>query len=349
MSTGRSVIYNGSSPSREEIKAKYDFDEVDYSDKLDAYIKKYVQAESKPTVFLLRKEKHIGSSRLFDLAQHVVHEMKKIVRFDIHRLMPAMDAARVIKSSYELRMIRKACVITEKAHVNVLRNLKTLKNESEIEAIFTATCIAHQAKNQAYGVIAGSGANASTLHYAENSEPLEGRQLVVLDAGCEWKCYASDVTRTFPISGKFTPEAKAIYYLVDKMQQECIEMVKPDADYRFINMKAHQIATEGLMQLGILHNGTLEEIFLAKASTAFLPHGLGRMYAAYLPLLLLTLLDYLGLETHDVGDGGLLLFNKKTVTSSKFGPITCEDMSHVPIRNASILRPNQVITVEPGM
>jgi Xaa-Pro dipeptidase len=87
--------------------------------------------------------------------------------------------------------------------------------------------IALQAKHQAYGIIAASGENASTLHFGANNEPLEGRQLVVLDAGCEWQEYASDVTRTFPISGTWTTEAKGIYDIVAKMQEECIAMVKP--------------------------------------------------------------------------------------------------------------------------
>lgn len=119
---------------------------------------------------------------------------KNLYGFNIEtsRLQGAMDAARVIKSPYEIKMIRKANDISSEAHVNVLRSLKKLKNESEIEAIFTATCIAKKAKQQAYSVIAGSGENASTLHYIANNEPLKNRQLVCLDAGCEWECYASD-------------------------------------------------------------------------------------------------------------------------------------------------------------
>jgi Xaa-Pro dipeptidase len=109
-----------------------------------------------------------------------------------------MNAARVIKGPYEIKMLRKANDISAQAHFNVLRSIKNLKNEAEIEAIFTATCIAKQAKQQAYGVIAGSGENASTLHYGANNESLKGRQLVCLDAGCEWECYASDGMYSLP-------------------------------------------------------------------------------------------------------------------------------------------------------
>jgi Xaa-Pro dipeptidase len=208
-------------------------------------------------------------------------------------LKEAMNAARVVKSPYEIKMLRKANEISAQAHINVLRSLKHLTNEAEIEAVFTATCIAKQAKQQAYGVIAGAGENASTLHYVANNAPLDGRQLVCLDAGCEWDCYASDgtypenghdrpgcaaantrvVTRTFPISGEFTPEAKKIYDLVAKMQEECISMVKPGADFIKINQHAVKVATEGLLDLGLLVNGTLGEVYESHAAIAFFPHG----------------------------------------------------------------------------
>ncbi|CZT51709.1 related to Probable Xaa-Pro aminopeptidase SS1G_06948 [Rhynchosporium secalis] len=298
--SGRSVIYNGSTPSREEIKAKYDFNHVDYIDRLDDYIKTFVHIERSPTVFLLHKYHEAFFSRI----SRPSVDSKKKIQFDSTRLILSMNASRVIKSSYEIKMIRKACSITAKAHINVLKHIKTFKNESEIEAIFTATCIANQAKQQAYGIIAGSGPNASTLHYNANNECLKGRELVCLDAGCEWQCYASDVTRTFPISGEWSVEARQIYDLVTSMQEKCIEMVKPDADYRNINARAHDIATR----------------------------------------------DYLGLETHDVGDGGILLLGKnlsidKSTEQSIFS-LTTETPA---TSSAFILAPNMVITVEPGI
>lgn len=99
---------------------------------------------------------------------------------------------------------------------------------------------------------------------------------MVLDAGCEWNNYASDITRTFPLNGEWSPEAKEIYDLVDQMQQECIAMVKPGADYQVIQKHAHKVAVRGLMKLGLLTNGTFQEIYEAGASVPFLPHGLGR-------------------------------------------------------------------------
>ena len=265
--TGRDVIYNGFTPSPEEIYAKYDFDHVGRHGSLDGYLAHFAYREP-GDIFVLHEDQkpklpqRLDGSAVWSYIDH----------FDISRLQPAMDASRAIKSDYEIKLIRKASDITAQAHVNVLRSIKRLDNESEIEAVFKATSIAAQAKHQSYGVIAASGENASTLHYIANNEPLKGRQLLCLDAGCEWQCYASDVTRTFPISGKHTTESKAIYDIVAKMQEECIAMVKPKANYRDIHIHAHKVAIRGLMELGIL-KGTFEELFAAGASVMFLPHG----------------------------------------------------------------------------
>lgn len=122
------------------------------------------------------------------------------------------------------------------AHRAVLARLRKLTNEREIEAIFRGYCIAQGAKRQAYPVIAAAGTAASTLHYIDNDQPLAGRQLVVLDAGAEWNCYASDITRTFPVSGRFSPEAAAIYNIVQRMQNECIQRVRPGVVFGVLRM-----------------------------------------------------------------------------------------------------------------
>jgi Xaa-Pro dipeptidase len=264
------VIYNGPNPTREEIKAKYEFDKVHLTTSLEGYLRKYAQHHQPRKIFLLHPYQAPRTIQFDDS-----HALKKSP-FEYTKLKPAMDAARAIKSPFELKLIRKASAITAQAHINVLRGIKYLQNEADIEAIFAATCISQQAKNQAYGIIAGSGENASILHYIANNEPLKGRQLVCLDAGVEWKCYASDVTRTFPISGKFTPEAKEIYDIVEKMQEECICMVAPGVSFRDIHLHAHKVAIEGLMKLSLLQNGTFEDLYKSGASMAFFPHGLGR-------------------------------------------------------------------------
>jgi len=262
---------------------KYDFHSVKYISTLPAYLNYFAHRERGFIYVLHQHYVHrtaISPNYTFsDGQQSILH----ISPWEITKLKPAMDASRVIKTPYEIKMIRKANAISGEAHINVLRQIKNFRNETEVEAIFTATCIAQHAKRQAYGVIAGAGENASTLHYMANNEPLIGRQLLCLDAACEWDCYAADVTRTFPISGKFTPEAKAIYDIVAEMQNEAIEMCKPGANYIDIHLHTHKVAIRGLMKLGLLHNGSEEELFKSGVSVAFFPHGV-----SHPPLALLT-------------------------------------------------------------
>lgn len=270
----RDVIYNGQNPTHEEVSELADFDGVAYITELEEYVVRFVENRS-GKIFLTHNYDTPKPFALDAISLNRKSDGANSDLFDYTSLKPAMNAARAIKSPYEIRMIRKANEITAEAHTNVLKAIKHLNNEADIEAIFIGTCIKNQAKKQAYGAIAGSGPNASTLHYVANNESLEGRQLVCLDAGCEWECYASDVTRTFPISGKFSNEANNIYQLVKKMQEECIEMVKPGASYRDIHLHAHFVATEGLLDLKILR-GDFEEVLKSGASMAFFPHGLGR-------------------------------------------------------------------------
>jgi Xaa-Pro dipeptidase len=274
--TGRSVIYNGEGTTQDQIRAVSDFDGVSKISYIQDYLTYFAHHEE-GKIYVLHDYQQPKIPKTIHYKDGSRTNLESIP-FDTTSLKRAMDAARAIKSPYEIRATRKANAITTKAHLNVLKGLKTFKNECEIEAIFAGTCIALQAKSQAYGIIAGSGVNASTLHYDANNESLEGRQLVVLDAGCEWKCYASDVTRTFPISGQWTSQAKSIYDIVEQMQEECIAMVKPGANYRDIHMHAHAVAVKGLLKLGLLQNADFEELYLSGVSLAFFPHGLGREF-----------------------------------------------------------------------
>ncbi|KAG9232240.1 putative Xaa-Pro aminopeptidase [Amylocarpus encephaloides] len=334
--TGRSVIYNGTNPTEEEIKAISDFDFVSRTTHLQQYLM-FFTTHKKGDIFLLHDYQAPEIAEKIECREGTSKTTKG--RFDATNLKPAMNAARVIKTPFEIQRIRKANAITTKAHINVLRSIRHLENEAEIEGIFTGTCIASQAKNQSYGPIAGSGRNAGTLHYGANNEPLKGRQLVCLDAGCDWKNYASDVTRSFPISGKWTKEAKQIYDLVALMQEECISMVKPGADYRRIDMHAHEVATKGLMKLGLLQNGSYQELFRSGVSTCFLPHGLGH---------------YMGLEVHDVGAHGALLYFRKYDSNTErpeeaWKRSYLQMLSDLSSASPSLLEENMVITVEPGI
>lgn len=350
----QTVLWYGTTPSPVECLEKSDLDDVKYVAELPKYLV--------PTLALVEtlyglRESQLPRFKSFDT-------LKPHVKIDTSSLLPAIGEARVVKSDYEIAMIRKANDISSVAHRTVCQELLSLKNECEVEAIFQAVSISRNAHTQAYAIIAGSGANAASLHYGANNEPLEGRQLLVLDAGAEWNVYASDITRTLPISGSFTPEARAIYDLVDEMQTQCIDRIRPGTVYYSLHLHAHLVAVKGLLELGILHNGTASEIFKNGTSTAFFPHGLGH---------------HVGLEVHDVpgyerlmveGDGFLTMGGKRKL----FVPETIQKMitmvndGHAaaaeededdentasgapppPYKGRRELAPGMIVTVEPGI
>ena len=166
-----------------------------------------------------------------------------------------------------------------------MRAVSTAANERDLEALFLKSCIERGARNQAYHSVVAAGTAAATLHYVRNDQPLAGKLNLLLDAGAEVACYASDITRTFPVSGAFSAESAAVYDVVLRMQKECIAMLRAGVRWDDVHAHAHRVAIAGLLRLGIL-KGVAEDIFAARTSVAFFPHGLGH---------------YLGMDTHDSG------------------------------------------------
>jgi Xaa-Pro dipeptidase len=206
-------------------------------------------------------------------------------------LKTAIEECRAVKDAYEVAMIRKANDVTAQAHVAVLRAAKSATNERELEAAFIGTCIAQGCREMAYHPIVASGTSSATLHYVNNDEPLidastnKKKLNLLLDAAGEYKAYCADVTRTFPLSGKFSPESREIYDIVLEMQTESLAMLKEGVLWEDVHITAHRVAIKGLLKLGILR-GSEEELLEKRVSVAFFPHGLGH---------------YLGMDTHDTG------------------------------------------------
>ncbi|KAI9733456.1 MAG: hypothetical protein M1818_007204 [Claussenomyces sp. TS43310] len=336
----KSVVWIGAKPGIEECKERYDVDHVDLVPDIDDYIVDWLRHQPSSSIYALHKDQ-VPRRLLFCHADRVLVSIRKYLNTTL--LQPAMDAARVIKSDYEIDLIRKANEISAHAHEGVLAALSWSDNESQLEAVFAGRCIAKQAKKQAYDIIVGSGENASTLHYSANDEPLKGRQLVCLDGGCEWNCYASDITRTFPISGTYTKEAAEIYEIVKEMQETCIDAVAPGVAFSTLYRTALDIAVKGLMKLDILHNGSFDDVYLA--GLAFFPHGLGH---------------HVGLEVHDVSGAQTRLADNETIRDIRSrNPVhprpqaldsaptlLCPYERH---DGSQRLAPNMVITIEPGI
>lgn len=233
-------------------------------------------------------------------------------------LLHAFDESRMIKDVFELSLMRKACEITDKAHLAVMESRNMQSNEGHVHAEFLYSAMRDGSKHQAYDPICCSGTNCGTLHYVKNDEDFGNRQLLLIDAGAEWQAYASDVTRVFPLNGEWTREARNIYDLVLDMQLQTMQRIKPGVLWDELHLLAHRILIRHFLKLGIFQGADEEEILESNISAAFYPHGLGHM---------------LGMDTHDTG--GLPNYSD-----------TDPKLKYLRIRRR--LAEHMVVTVEPG-
>ncbi|KAK4079124.1 hypothetical protein Trihar35433_229 [Trichoderma harzianum] len=267
------VIWSGLPTTIDEALKLYDVDEVKYTTEVNATLAHISSSNGTSTIYAI-------NGQVSDHITFIGFENK-----DFALLKEAIEVSRVVKDEFEVAMIRKANYVSSLAHKAVVEKAKKASNERELEAVFLERCVAHGAKNMAYTPIVASGTAAATLHYITNVAPLAGKQNLLIDAGAEWDNYAADITRTFPLSGKFTKEGREIYDIVLKMQKETMAILKAGVAWEDAHILAHKIAIDGLLAIGIL-KGDKDEIFKARTSQAFFPHGLGH---------------YLGMDTHDTG------------------------------------------------
>ncbi|MDX6613871.1 MAG: Xaa-Pro aminopeptidase [Blastocatellia bacterium] len=192
---------------------------------------------------------------------------------------------RVIKTDEEIAIMQRAADIAAEAHVEAMKAVRPGMMEYEIEALVEQVFRRAGALGPSYTSIVGAGANATVLHYINNDGTMNDGDLLLLDAGAEYKGYASDITRTFPINGHFTEAQRDIYDLVLETQLSCVEMVRPGV--RHLDIKNHSIEmlTEGMVRLGLLQ-GNPEDLIKEEKYMQFYMHGLGH---------------YLGIDVHDVG------------------------------------------------
>lgn len=192
---------------------------------------------------------------------------------------------RLRKSSSEIETMRAAARITREAHELAMARARPGMREYEIEALLLDTFRRRGSERPAYGSIVGSGPNACVLHYRKNDRRIESGDLLLIDAGCEYGYYASDVTRTFPVGRWFSREQQAIYELVLESQVRSIDSVRPDATLDEIHRKSVDVIARGLLGLGLL-SGDLEKIVEAEAYKRFFMHRTSH---------------WLGMDVHDVG------------------------------------------------
>jgi len=196
---------------------------------------------------------------------------------------------RLIKSAAELRIMRKAARISAAAHRRVMRVSRPGRWEYELEAEFIHACAARGGRFQAYPPIVGSGPNACVLHYVDNRHQLRDGDLVLIDAGCEYAGYASDITRTFPVNGRFSPPQRELYELVLSAQKAAIKKAVPGNRWDDPHKAAIRTLTRGLVELGILE-GTRKDVPRLIKDEKYKPFYMHRTG------------HWLGMDVHDVGD-----------------------------------------------
>lgn len=201
---------------------------------------------------------------------------------------PMLSEMRLIKSPNEIRLMQQAGQITALGHIKAMQTTRPNRFEYEIESEILHEFNRHCARFPSYNSIVAGGNNACILHYTENDRPLNDGNLVLIDAGCEFAMYAGDITRTFPVNGKFSQPQREIYELVLKAQKRAIELLVPGNSIKQANDEVIRIKTQGLVDLGIL-KGDVDTLIEQQAYRQFYMHGLGH---------------WLGLDVHDVGSYG---------------------------------------------
>lgn len=193
---------------------------------------------------------------------------------------------RLLKSRSEVKLMQQAARISASAHKRAMSLCKPGVREYQLEAELLHEFYRCGSRSPAYNSIVASGANACILHYDTNEDEVRDGELVLIDAGCEYGHYASDITRTFPANGKFSPQQKAIYEIVLKANLAAIDAVRPGASWDDPHKASVKIITSGLIKLGLL-KGPLNKAIKDESYRDFYMHKVGH---------------WLGIDVHDVGD-----------------------------------------------
>jgi Xaa-Pro aminopeptidase len=205
---------------------------------------------------------------------------------ELASIEPIVHEMRLFKSAAELKLMRYAAQISAEAHVKAMQLCVAGKYEYQVEADIVHHFMQSGLRNVAYPSIVAGGKNACTLHYTENSDKLKNGDLLLIDAGAECDHYAADITRTFPVSGKFSEPQALLYQLVLDAQFAAIEQIKPNVPWNAAHDASVDVLTKGLVKLGLL-KGTVSKLIKNEKYKQFYMHRIGH---------------WLGMDVHDVGD-----------------------------------------------
>ena len=205
---------------------------------------------------------------------------------ELASIEPVLHEMRLFKSPAELKLMRHAAQVSAHAHVKAMQLCVAGKYEYQVEADIVHHFMQSGLRNVAYPSIVAGGKNACTLHYTENSDKLRNGDLLLIDAGAECDHYAADITRTFPVSGKFSEPQALLYQLVLDAQFAAIEQIKPNVPWNAAHDASVEVLTKGLVKLGLL-KGSVSKLIKNEKYKQFYMHRIGH---------------WLGMDVHDVGD-----------------------------------------------
>jgi len=233
-------------------------------------------------------------------------------------LRDALDEMRACKTEGELALMRRVSVVSGAAHVAVMAAARPGMREYQVQALFDSECLKAGLKHLAYPSIVAAGANAAVLHYNRNDALIKNGDMLLVDAGAEFKGYPADITRTFPINGRFSRRQRDVYSVVLEAQKSGIEAARPGICSADLHIHSMRVIASGLKSLGIL-KGETDGLVENGAVRLFYPHGLSHM---------------LGLDVHDRAGGK----RRKMKNPTK-----------IPLRFIAKLEPGFVVTMEPGV
>ncbi len=279
-------VWDGFRYGPDAARAAFGFDEAHAVSQLDEILPDLLS--NQPALY-----SHLGSDPGWDArVMRWINEVRGRARAgvtapqtigDVHAIL---DEMRVVKDSAEIQVMRRAAEISTGAHRRAMQAAKPGVGEFAIEAELMHEFRRHGAQAPAYTPIVASGAHACVLHYVENSDVLRDGDLLLIDAGCELDGYASDITRTFPVNGRFSGPQREVYELVLAAQQAAIAEVKPGRLWNAAHEAAVGVLAQGFLDLGLLQ-GSLADVLETESYKKFYMHRTGH---------------WLGLDVHDAGD-----------------------------------------------
>ena len=253
-------------------KEHFDVDDVFEQSELSAKLKEFLASKEN-----LYYDFNLDYSKVKLLKRYA----KDVASF--HNGALIIEEMRLIKSPAEIALIKKAVAITKQAHHQAMKKVLKCYYEYELQAEIEYVFRKNGAQSDAYTSIVAAGNNANTLHYIDNRAQIGVKELILIDAGCEYNCYASDITRTISSSGEFTTAQAAVYSLVLSVEKEIISMIKPGVLKSDLQKRSEELLCRGLVHLGIL-KGNVKKLLRKKVHKKYFPHGIGH---------------WMGMDVHD--------------------------------------------------